>query len=85
MYGIGLGTAADADRLGKIWVDDGARLTSDETGLMSADGTRVYRFPASKDNSSYAKTGTQANFETFKIDPMTGSRVKTGNGHMHIE
>nr|CDS58029.1 conserved hypothetical protein [Serratia symbiotica] len=84
-YGVGSGTKAEADRLGKIWVGDGARLTSDKTGLMSADGTRVYRFPASKDNSSHAITGTQANFETFKIDPVTGDKTKIGNGHLDIK
>lgn len=83
-YGVGSGTKAEADRLGKIWVGDGARLASDGSGLMSADGTRVYRFPASKDNSSHAITGTQANFETFKIDPGTGDKTKVGNGHMDI-
>ncbi|MCX2959889.1 MAG: hemolysin, partial [Serratia symbiotica] len=61
------------------------RLTSDKTGLMSADGARVYRFPASKDNSSHAITGTQANFETFKIDPATGDKTKIGNGHLDIK
>ncbi len=84
-YGVGSGTKAEADRLGQIWVGDGARLTSDGTGLMSADGARVYRFPASKDNSSYATTGTQANFETFKIDPVTGDKTKIGNGHLDIK
>ncbi|MEB5974308.1 hemagglutinin repeat-containing protein [Pantoea dispersa] len=84
-YGVGSGTAMEADQLGKIWVGDGARLTSDKTGLMSADRTRVYRFPASKENSSYSTTGTQANFETYKIDPTTGDRSKIGNGHLDIE
>jgi len=83
-YGVGSGSVAEADRLGKIWAGDGARLTGDGKGLMSADGTRVYRFPASKDNSSHAITGTQANFENFKIDPATGDKTKIGNGHMDI-
>ena len=83
-YGVGSGSASEADRLGKIWVGDGARLTSDGSGLMSADKTRVYRFPASKDNSSHATTGTQANFETYKINPVTGDKTKIGNGHLDI-
>ncbi|MDI3441462.1 VENN motif pre-toxin domain-containing protein, partial [Erwinia sp. V90_4] len=83
-YGVGSSTKAEADRLGKIWVGDGARLTSDASGLMSADKTRVYRFPASKDNSSHATTGTQANFETYKINPVTGDKTKIGNGHLDI-
>ncbi|WFL69979.1 hemagglutinin repeat-containing protein [Pantoea sp. X85] len=84
-YGVGSGTAIEADQLGKIWAGDGARLTSDGSGLMSADRTRVYRFPASKENSAYSTTGTQANFETYKIDPTTGERSKIGNGHLDIE
>ncbi|MCU6677675.1 hemagglutinin repeat-containing protein [Leclercia tamurae] len=84
-YGVGSGSKAEADELGKIWVGDGARPTSDGTGLMSADGTRVYRYPSAKDNSSHATTGVQANFETFKIDPVTRDKVKIGNGHMDIQ
>ncbi|ACR70457.1 hypothetical protein NT01EI_3318 [Edwardsiella ictaluri 93-146] len=84
-YGVGNGTREEADKLGKMWVGDGAKPTSDGTGLMSADGTRVYRFPASKKDSPYATTGTQANFETFKIDPSTGNKVRIGNGHLDIE
>ncbi|MEM6053018.1 DUF6862 domain-containing protein [Erwinia sp. P7711] len=83
-YGVGSGSASEADRLGKVWVGDGARLTSDGSGLMSADKTRVYRFPASKENSSHATTGTQANFETYKINPVTGDKTKIGNGHLDI-
>ncbi|EAT0258124.1 filamentous hemagglutinin N-terminal domain-containing protein [Salmonella enterica] len=83
-YGVGSGTKAEADRLGKIWVGEGARPTKDGAGLMSADGTRVYRFPVSKDNSPHATTGIQANFETFKINPVTGDKTKIGNGHLDI-
>ena len=73
-------TAAEADRLGQIWVGDGARLLIDGKGLVSADGTRVYRFPASKPNTPQElnPTGVQANFETLK----DGRRVS--NGHMGI-
>lgn len=84
-YGVGSGSKAEADQLGKIWVGDGARPTGDGSGLMSADGTRVYRYPSAKENSSHATTGIQANFETFKIDPVTGSKVKIGNGHLDIQ
>jgi len=84
-YGVGSGTKAEADQLGQIWVGDGARATSDGSGLMSADGTRVYRYPSSKENSQHATTGIQTNFETFKIDPATGDKVKIGNGHLDIK
>ncbi|WP_438941001.1 hypothetical protein [Dryocola boscaweniae] len=67
-------------------VGDGARLTNDGTGLMSADGTRVYRYPKEKPNApiSVNPTGTQANFETYNINPVTGQKVKVGDGHLNI-
>ncbi|NHB94403.1 hypothetical protein C5469_20595 [Photorhabdus cinerea] len=34
-YGVGTGTQADADRLGKIWIGDGAIPTNDGTGLIN--------------------------------------------------
>ncbi|WP_312837177.1 VENN motif pre-toxin domain-containing protein, partial [Pantoea sp.] len=79
-FSVGMGTTAEADRLGKIWVGDGARLLTDGKGWVSADGTRVYRFPASKPNTpqDLNPTGVQANFETLK----DGKRVS--NGHMGI-
>ncbi|MFC0179761.1 hemagglutinin repeat-containing protein [Thorsellia kenyensis] len=81
-FGIGVGTTAEADRLGKIWVGDGAKRTSDG-GWISADGTRGYRPPSSKD-SSFATTGVQANFETYNINDK-GNRVKISNGHLNIK
>nr|CBX82621.1 hypothetical protein EAIL5_3801 [Erwinia amylovora ATCC BAA-2158] len=79
-FSVGMGTASEADNLGKIWVGDGARLLTDGKGWVSADGTRVYRFPASKPNTpqDLNPTGVQANFETLK----DGKRVS--NGHMGI-
>lgn len=79
-YGVGSGSKTEADELGKIWVGDGARPLSDGKGLISADGTRVYRYPASKPNTpeELSPTGVQANFETL-ID---GKKV--GNAHMVI-
>ncbi|MGA3892036.1 DUF637 domain-containing protein, partial [Ralstonia nicotianae] len=82
-FSIGSGTVAEANKLGKIWVGDGAKLTSDGSGLVSADGTRVYRFPTQK-TSSYATTGTQANFETYNVNSVTGQRMKIGNGHLNV-
>ncbi|PQQ23513.1 filamentous hemagglutinin [Photorhabdus luminescens] len=85
-YGVGTGTRTDADRLGKIWVGDGARPTTDGTGLVSTDGTRVYRYPKEKPNApiSVNPTGVQANFETYAINPITGQKVKTGDGHLNV-
>ncbi|MEM6160105.1 hypothetical protein AAH446_06035 [Erwinia sp. P6884] len=67
-FSVGTGTAAEANQLGKIWVGDGARLLTDGKGWVSADGTRVYRFPASKPNTpqDLNPTGVQANFEMLK-------------------
>ena len=40
-FGVGIGSASDADRLGQIWVGDGARLTSNQKEcpgcMVSAD------------------------------------------------
>ncbi|MGV8003490.1 hypothetical protein QPK14_15780 [Photorhabdus temperata subsp. temperata] len=51
-YGIGTGTRAEADRLGKVWVGDGAKKTTGN-GWVSADGTRGYR-PLSEKPSTTA-------------------------------
>ncbi|MEN4643109.1 VENN motif pre-toxin domain-containing protein [Pantoea agglomerans] len=85
-YGVGTGTKEEADRLGKIWVGDGARPTSDGTGLVSADGTRIYRSPKEKPNApdSLNPTVTQANFESYTKNIETGKMDKTGNGHLNI-
>jgi filamentous hemagglutinin len=85
-YGVGTGTKEEADRLGKIWVGEGARPTSDGTGLVSADGTRIYRSPKEKPNApdSLNPTGTQANFESYTKNIETGKMDKTGNGHLNI-
>ncbi|WP_226504473.1 hypothetical protein [Pseudomonas sp. MWU16-30317] len=82
-FSIGQGTSSEANQLGKTWVGDGATKTSDGLGLISADGTRVYRPPTPKD-SSFATTGVQANFETYSINPVTGQRVKVSNGHLNV-
>ncbi|WP_241486887.1 VENN motif pre-toxin domain-containing protein, partial [Stenotrophomonas maltophilia] len=83
-FSVGRGTHAEAERMGKIWVGDGARRTSDGTGWISADGTRVYRPPSEK-LSELAVTGVQANFERYEINKITGARKKIGNGHMDID
>ncbi|MBA0035795.1 hemagglutinin repeat-containing protein [Pantoea sp. BIGb0393] len=85
-YGVGAGTQKEATQLGKIWVGDGAIPTTDGKGLVSSDGLRVYRYPDTKPNAPehLNPTGIQANFETYKINPSTGERVRIGNGHMSI-
>lgn len=80
-FAMGQGSRLEADRLGKIWLGDGAKQTSGG-GWISADGTRGYRSPSTK-NSPFAVTGTQANFDSYIIDP-AGKPVKVGNGHLNI-
>lgn len=84
-YNIGSGTVEEAERLGKLWVGDGARKTSNG-GWISADGLRGYRPAKYKPNTptQYNPTGTQANFETYKYTA-AGERIKIGNGHLIIK
>ncbi|HHQ1380224.1 TPA: MafB family polymorphic toxin, partial [Neisseria gonorrhoeae] len=56
-FPIGTATYEEADRLGKIWVGEGARQTSGG-GWLSRDGTRQYRPPTEK-KSQFATTGIQ--------------------------
>ncbi len=82
--GIGSGTAAESDQLGRIWVGDSARLATDQVNcpgcLWSADGTRFYRPPSVKPNTSpkYNPTGVQANFEQW----VNGKKIS--NGHLVV-
>jgi RHS repeat-associated protein len=61
---------SDAMRLGQKFVGPGARPMSNGKGLVSADGKRTFRFPASKrginprTGEPWSKTGKQVNFET---------------------
>lgn len=79
-FTLGTSTAEDAQALGEAWVGPGARETSDGSGMVSADGLRVYRFPSEKPNSPYADTGIQANFES-KMAPTSRPYA---NGHLNI-
>ena len=81
-YSIGFGTSEEANYLGRAWVGDGAKSTSNG-GLISADGTRSYRPPSLKPNSKQASTGTQANFETWS-QKLDGTFEKVKNGHLNI-
>jgi uncharacterized protein RhaS with RHS repeats len=63
----------DASRLGKVFVGPGYRKTVDAAGrdvLISADGLRQWRGPASKGGINrvtgepWSKTGVQTNFES---------------------
>ena len=84
-FGIGSGTAKEADKLGKIWVGDGAKPVNSSSCpgcLLSADGTRLYRPPTIKTNTSKAfnPTGVQANFVIRNSDGKTLT-----HGHLNIK
>lgn len=74
-FSVGTGASDEANQLGKVWVGDGAVKMSDGSGMVSADGTRAYRFPTEK-SSPYSTTGIQANFETYSVNSVTGQRVR---------
>ncbi len=81
-FSVGMGTAADADRLGKIWVGDGGKLVDNQAKCpgcwISADGVRLYRPPTNK-KSQFAVTGVQANFQLFD---KSGNVIS--NGHLNV-
>jgi filamentous hemagglutinin len=81
-FSIGTGSTAEADRLGQIWVGDGARLVGNQNAcpgcLISADGARIYRPPQQK-NSPFATTGVQANFVQ-----QTSNGTVISNGHLNV-
>jgi len=84
-FSMGKSSQAGAHRFGMICVGDGAKPNSGG-GWISADGTRGYRPPSPKD-SPFATTGTQANFETYRLPTDTSKSTKPekiGNGHLNI-
>ena len=78
-YGLGTATRAEAVKLGEAWVGKGYKVASDGKTLISADGLKQFRPPSPK-ASSFATTGTQANFE---IRSEFG-KAWSGNGHLNI-
>ncbi|CVB09094.1 Filamentous hemagglutinin [Serratia marcescens] len=81
-FSIGMGTAAEADRLGKLWVGDGGKLVDNQKKCpgcwASADGSLIYRPPSPK-KSPFATTGVQANFQI-----LDKSGVVISNGHLNV-
>ena len=77
-FGLGSGSRAEADKLGKAWVGDGYKVASDGKTLISKDGLKQYRPPSYKPKLDK----TQANFEqTF---PGQQSNRWQSNGHLDI-
>jgi hypothetical protein len=75
-YGLGSATHEQADRLGREWVGNDARLASDGRTLVSADKLRQYRPPEFKEDLGKQ----QANFEK-RLDPRG---PWSSNGHLDI-
>jgi filamentous hemagglutinin len=85
-FSIGSGTSAEADRLGKLWVGDDARLVTNQKACpgcwISTDNTRVYRPPNFKPNTpvEFNPTGIQANF----VQQLSNGTI-ISNGHLVIK
>lgn len=77
-FGLGSGTRAEADKLGRNWVGDGYETASDGKTLISQDRLRQYRPPTYKPDLGK----TQANFER-KL-PGQKSKKWNSNGHLDI-
>jgi hypothetical protein len=75
-FGLGSGTAGQADTAGRAWVGEGFKIASDGKTLVSADGLRQYRPPSFKPNLGKQ----QANFES-RLAPRGQWQ---SNGHLDI-
>ncbi|MEJ1399826.1 MAG: hypothetical protein RPU41_03735, partial [Candidatus Sedimenticola sp. (ex Thyasira tokunagai)] len=77
-FGLGSGSRAEADKLGRAWVGDGYKVASDGKTLVGKDGLRQYRPPSYKGRLGK----TQANFE----QKFPGQKTKgwQSNGHLDI-
>jgi len=75
-FGLGSGTASQAQRAGLAWVGKGYSVASDGKTLLSSDGLRQWRPPAYKPNLDM----WQSNFEWRSIPRGQWQ----GNGHLDI-
>lgn len=77
-FGLGAATREQSNAMGKAWVGEGYRISSDRTAWVSTDGMRQYRPPSIK-----GKLGkVQANFER-KFEGQTWNSWPS-NGHLDI-
>ena len=88
--GVGTLTRSETEKVGQAWVGEGARPTSSGKGMISADGTKVYRAPSAK-NPKFASSDLQANLET-RVPPVRSSNGQVvqkarvvGNGHIDVK
>ncbi|TQL02728.1 RHS repeat-associated core domain-containing protein [Cellulomonas sp. SLBN-39] len=77
-FGLGWGTAAEAQTAGRAWVGEGARLASDGKTLLSQDGLRQWRPPSFK--PKWQGGSWQSNFESRWVPR---GQWQT-NGHLNI-
>ncbi len=83
-------SGADAEALGQAWVGDGAREFGGGMGLISEDGTRVFRRPSAKrgvnaaTGEPWSKTGVQSNFEV-RSKGADGKWQIDANVHLDVE
>jgi hypothetical protein len=77
-FGLGSGTASQAQAAGQSWVGDGYTIASDGRTLISRDGLRAFRPPSFKPRLGRY----QANFESWVNGQVT--RKPVGNGHLDI-
>jgi hypothetical protein len=75
-FGLGSGTAAQAETAGRAWVGEGYKIASDGKTLVSADVLRQYRPPSFKPRLGKS----QANFES-RLVPRGQWQ---SNGHLDI-
>ncbi|MFI6046292.1 hypothetical protein ACIA8C_32060 [Nocardia sp. NPDC051321] len=75
-FGIGSGTAEEAEAAGRAWVGSNAKLASDSKTWVSEDGLRQFRPPSFKPNLGRY----QANFEWRNVP----NGQWQGNGHLNV-
>jgi len=75
-FGLGSGTASQAERAGQSWVGDGYTVASDGKTLISSSGLRQWRPPSFKPS----RDAWQSNFES-RLEPRGQWQ---GNGHFDV-
>ncbi len=62
-FGLGSATREQAHVLGKAWVGDGYRVSSDGSAWISANGMRQYRLPTFKKKLNKFQANLENKFE----------------------
>jgi len=85
-FSLGSLSRQEAIEVGRAFVGEGAiEITKNgrAIGMRSADGLKVFRFPAQKVRGQAAGR-TQANLEEFFIDE-AGRKIQIRNGHINVQ